>query len=376
MTEAATAPGLRLQALRWGAGDWRSEPADFDLPAGHVLALLGRNGAGKTALLDTLAGLRAPLAGRIFAHGADLTALPPEHRHIGYAMQRDALFPHRTVADNLRFGRGARAALDPLIDAFALRPLLSRKPAQLSGGQRQRVALARALVGPPRLLLLDEPMSAIDPESRPALRETLAALLRDYRLTTVLVSHDPAEALQLADHYARLDDGRLLRIEAAQLRALLPAHDAAPGTADLNRWDMQIVAVEPQACGQRLLLRPVGADGPLLPCPADLPPHDAQPGQAVHLFIDPAQIEVIPSSDIHPPRADEWALPATLCSEQREGPLHRLELRLPWGASVHALLLPPARRRLQARLGQTVWLRVDPRCVRALSAHPGRDRPV
>ncbi len=376
MSEAATHQGLRLQALHWGAGDWRSEPADFDLPAGRVLALLGRNGAGKTALLDTLAGLRAPLAGRISAHGTDLTPLPPEQRHIGYAMQRDALFPHRTVADNLRFGRGTSADLDPLIEAFALRPLLGRKPAQLSGGQRQRVALARALVGPPRLLLLDEPLSAIDPESRPALRQTLAALLREYRLTTVLVSHDPAEALQLADHHARLDDGRLRRIDAAELRALAPPLDTTASAPDVNRWGMQIVAAEPEAGHQRLLLRPVGTDTPLLPWPTDLQPHDAHPGQIVRLFIDPAQIEVIPSFDPPSPHPDEWILPATVLVERREGPLHRLELRLAWGASVQALLLPPAWRRLGAQPGQTVWLHVDPRCAFILSPHAATDRPV
>ena len=195
----------------------------LDAPDGGVVAVLGPNGAGKTTVLHALAGLVRLAAGHVRVDGAPWAGpglhLDPSTRAVGMLAADHLLFPHLTALGNVAFGprsRGAGRAVAAEraraeLDALGVLDLADRRPGRLSHGQAQRVALARALATDPRLLLLDEPLSALDPALRPQVRATLAARLRRYAGTTVLVTHDPLDALTLADHLVFVEDGRVVQ---------------------------------------------------------------------------------------------------------------------------------------------------------------------
>jgi ABC-type Fe3+/spermidine/putrescine transport system ATPase subunit len=194
------------------------------IEGGQVLALLGPSGSGKTTLLAGIAGLR-PLTGQLLLDGAPSLALPPRARKAGMVFQDLALWPHLTVAGHLQFVlKGSQvpaaehaARTRQTLEQLELLPLSSRRPDQLSGGERQRLALARALVAGPRILLLDEPLGALDRRLRDHMLELLRELQQRLRPTTVLVTHDYDEALALADQVAVLHAGRLLQTGAPDL---------------------------------------------------------------------------------------------------------------------------------------------------------------
>ncbi|TPW20950.1 MAG: molybdate transport system ATP-binding protein [Elusimicrobia bacterium] len=194
--------------------------AEFEVRPGEAVALFGRSGAGKTTLLRMLAGLLAPEEGRVEAWGevwTDAAAgvhVPPGARGLGFMFQDYALFPNMTVAENLRFALKpgqAPGIVGELLDMVELAGLSDRRPAQLSGGQQQRAALARALVQRPRLLLLDEPLSALDWETRGRLQSELREARRRFGTAMVLVTHDPAEMRALADRALLLEGGVISR---------------------------------------------------------------------------------------------------------------------------------------------------------------------
>lgn len=188
-----------------------------------VVALFGPSGTGKTLTLDCLAGLRRPdegriaVAGRLFFDAAGAVDLPPQRRRIGYVFQGYALFPHLTVADNVGFGLRDRPRAErerrvaDVMSRLGLEGLETRYPSELSGGQRQRVALGRALAIEPALLLLDEPLSALDAPTRLALRDELGRTLREWGIPAVVVTHDFSEAYRLADRIVIYDAGRVVQ---------------------------------------------------------------------------------------------------------------------------------------------------------------------
>ncbi|MDY0331619.1 MAG: ABC transporter ATP-binding protein [Thiomonas sp.] len=349
---------LRLNGLQWGIGTWQSAVVDLQLPPGQTLVLLGHNGAGKSALLDTLAGFLPTRAGQIQLGARDLTPLPPEKRRIGYMFQRDALFPHWTIARNLQFGRGARDDLDALLDVLDLRPWLNQYPHQLSGGQRQRVALARALVGAPELLLLDEPFSAIDPEARPGLRRTLAALLRERAVTSVLVTHDPLDARLLGDLVGVLDGGHLLQAGTPQQIFERPADLPTARLAGVdNLWPLRVLA-RTRIGGQDVLTLGFEEQAVLdwrgaLPAVPEL-----QPSAQVTLALRAEALQPCPASTLNPPDDDRLSLAATLIEARCEGPLWRLRCALPCGLEAQAYALPAQWRELALRSGDTLGLRI------------------
>jgi len=197
------------------------KPLTLDVAAGEILALIGPSGSGKTTALRAVAGFVRPAQGRIHIGGTDVTDLPPYERGLAMVVQNYALFPHMRVAENVAFGLKARGAAKALIAesvAEALRivgmPQFARRlPRELSGGQQQRVAIARALAVRPRVLLLDEPLSALDAQIRRSMVEEIARLHADLpELTILYVTHDQSEALTLADRIAILRDGELSAI--------------------------------------------------------------------------------------------------------------------------------------------------------------------
>ncbi|MEO6654383.1 MAG: ABC transporter ATP-binding protein [Ilumatobacteraceae bacterium] len=193
---------------------------DLDIADGEFFALLGPSGCGKTTTLRMIAGLEIPSAGSLRIFGDEVGTLPPNKRPVNTVFQNYALFPHMSVADNIGFGLKMQKVAKPetarrVADAIGLvrlGGLEQRRPSQLSGGQQQRVALARALVNRPKVLLLDEPLAALDLKLRQGMQLELKALQREVGITFVFVTHDQEEALSMADRIGVMGDGRLLQI--------------------------------------------------------------------------------------------------------------------------------------------------------------------
>jgi molybdate transport system ATP-binding protein len=195
----------------------RTFDLELSLEAGReTVALVGPSGAGKTSVLRAVAGLLRPragtvvLGGRVWFDAARRIDVPPEERSVGFVFQDYALFPHLTVAGNVAFG--ARRPIGELLDRFGLADLARARPGELSGGERQRVALARALARDPAVLLLDEPLAALDAQTRASVRAELRGVLRELELPTLLVTHDFEDAAALASRAGVLAEGRLLQI--------------------------------------------------------------------------------------------------------------------------------------------------------------------
>jgi len=201
-------------------GEFHLRGIELDVAPGEYFVVLGPTGAGKTVLLETIAGLHQPREGRILLNGQDVTHIPPERRGIGFVYQDYALFPHLSVAGNIAFGlrlrgvnrRTAEEHVTAISQLLGIDHLLYRRPGTLSGGEQQRVALARALVVEPRLLLLDEPLSALDPETREGLQRELERLHQRLGTTTIHVTHDFEEAVALGDRIAVVNEGRVVQV--------------------------------------------------------------------------------------------------------------------------------------------------------------------
>ena len=203
-------------------------PVSLSLPSGALVALLGPSGSGKTTLLRILGGLEFPTSGRVLFDGADATGLTVQERRAGFVFQSYALFRHMTVFDNIAYGLNARPRasrptkaeiarrVTKLLDLIQLPDIGARYPSQLSGGQRQRVALARALAIEPRMLLLDEPFGALDAKVRRELRQGLRDIHDTTGLTTIFVTHDQEEAMELADLVVVMSMGRIEQIGKPQ----------------------------------------------------------------------------------------------------------------------------------------------------------------
>ena len=253
----------------------------LDIEDGSFFTLLGPSGCGKTTLLRCIAGFNLPDAGRILFDGDDVTSVPAHERNIGMVFQDYALFPDKSVSDNVAYGLRARkrprdevrARVEEALAQVGLQALAERFPAQLSGGQRQRVALARAMVIRPRVLLMDEPLSNLDAKLRLEMRDMILELQRATRITTVFVTHDQEEALALSDQIAVMKGGRVAQqgtprsLYALPQSAyvadfvgsanLLPVTVDAPGRVSLGGQALQVDtgSVAPGATGQ-LVLRP------------------------------------------------------------------------------------------------------------------------
>ncbi|WP_224353278.1 ABC transporter ATP-binding protein [Streptomyces olivaceus] len=241
-TEGAAADGLdaRLVVER---GAFRLDVALTAAP-GDVVALLGPNGAGKTTALRALAGLVPLSDGHLRLDGAELDRTPPEARPVGVVFQDYLLFPHLTALDNVAFGprcqgvskAQARAQAAGWLERLGLAEHAGAKPRRLSGGQAQRVALARALATRPRLLLLDEPLAALDARTRLDVRAQLRHHLADFEAVAVLVTHDPLDAMVLADHLVVVEDGRVVQEGAPSHIARRPRTDYIAHLVGLNLY--------------------------------------------------------------------------------------------------------------------------------------------
>ncbi|OZI38261.1 hypothetical protein CAL29_08030 [Bordetella genomosp. 10] len=215
---------LVLQDIEVRYGDTVAvDRIDLRIAAGEFIALLGPSGCGKTTLLRVIAGFVQPDRGTVLLDGVDISALAPAQRRIGMVFQNYALFPHMTVAENVAYGlrchRAPRALIAPkvseMLDVVRMSGYAQRLPRQLSGGQQQRIALARALAISPRLLLLDEPLGALDKNLREEMQGELLRIQRELGITTVMVTHDQEEAMGMADRIAVLNGGQVVQFGTA-----------------------------------------------------------------------------------------------------------------------------------------------------------------
>jgi len=217
----AATPAVRLSGIRRVYGDVVAiEKLDLDIAEGEFFTLLGPSGSGKTTTLRVIAGFEQPDEGHVELEGVDVTRVPPSERDVNTVFQDYALFPHMSVQENVEYGlrvkgvsrRDRRIKAQEVLDRVRLPQVGARKPVQLSGGQRQRVALARAIVNSPSVLLLDEPLGALDLKLRQEMQVFLKALQRDLGITFVYVTHDQEEALTMSDRLAVFNEGRIEQI--------------------------------------------------------------------------------------------------------------------------------------------------------------------
>ena len=221
MTLTNTTVAVRFQNVSRHFGNVRAvDNVDLDIARGEFFAMLGPSGSGKTTCLRLIAGFEQPTAGHIEIFGDTAEGVPPYKRHVNTVFQDYALFPHMTILDNVAYGLMVKGVdrltrhkkADEALKLVALEGYGSRRPGQLSGGQRQRVALARALVNEPRVLLLDEPLGALDLKLREQMQVELKSLQRQLGITFVFVTHDQGEALSMADRVAVFNDGKIVQV--------------------------------------------------------------------------------------------------------------------------------------------------------------------
>jgi len=215
--------GITVRYVTKRFGDYTAlDDISLSVPSGSLMALLGPSGSGKSTLLRVIAGLERPDSGDVLISGEDATELDPRKRGVGFVFQHYAAFKHMTVWDNVAFGlkirrrpkAEIRKRVAELLELVQLDPFAQRYPSQLSGGQRQRMALARALAVEPRVLLLDEPFGALDARVRAELRTWLRRLHEEVQVTTVFVTHDQHEAMDVAGHVAVMNHGRIEQVGA------------------------------------------------------------------------------------------------------------------------------------------------------------------
>ena len=317
-------------------------PTDLRIEAGEVLALLGPSGCGKTTLLRLIAGLEMPDAGsRLLFGETEVTGLPIEKRGVGMVFQHYALFPQMSVAANIGYGlriRGVseaeqRRVVGELVDLVRLNGLEKKRPAELSGGQRQRVALARAVAVRPRVLLLDEPLTALDAKLKESLRDELAELLRRLHITAIHVTHDQQEALAIADRLAVMQAGRIVQVGDGETLYRQPGH---PFVATFLGRVNQLQRSEEDRRQHVLRL-----GGLTLPCPP------VWGGQST-LLLRPEDIELLPPQ---PGLGQAQVLRRSFLGE-------RVQLTL--SLTDQAKLNVDVPRDHPARAGDTVGLRVQP----------------
>ena len=330
------APFVRIEGItkRFGATT-AVDKIDLDIHRSELFCLLGGSGSGKSTLLRMLAGFEQPSEGRILIDGQDMTGVPPYERPVNMMFQSYALFPHMSVADNVAYGlrragvarAETRQRVADMLDMVKMGAFAQRKPHQLSGGQRQRVALARALVKQPKLLLLDEPLGALDKKLREETQFELMKIQSQLGTTFIVVTHDQDEAMTLASRMGVMSDGRLVQVGGPRDLYEFPANRfVAQFIGAVNLFDGVVIEDEPgharMRCDEAGCVIHVshGVTGTL--------------GQTVYLAIRPEKINLGHAK----PDAEENVAPGTVDEVAYLGNLSVYQVRLDTGRLVHVTL--------------------------------------
>jgi len=335
------------------------ERVSLNIPSGELVSFLGPSGCGKTTLLRAIAGLDPPTVGRIIQAGRDITALPPAERDFGIVFQSYALFPNLTIAENVGYGlRGAawpkarrQQRVAELLQLVGLSDQIAKYPAQLSGGQQQRVALARALAAEPGLLLLDEPLSALDAIVRLHLRQEIRSLQQRLGVTTILVTHDQEEALSVSDRIVVMSQGRIEQVGTPEE---VYAQPASPFVAGFVGRSAHFTAKVHTPVGHIAFKD--------LVIPADAARHLLY-GEEVEVFIRPEDVELHPIG-----QHVAGAFPAKVTSIEFLGPICRIALEA-HGLRFEADLPPVRLAELKAIPGTQLLARFRPDRLLIFRAH-------
>jgi iron(III) transport system ATP-binding protein len=330
------------------------ENIQLDIEEGEFIFLLGPSGCGKTTLLRIIAGLETPSTGTIRQGGQDVTQFPPSGRNIGIVFQSYALFPNLTVSQNIAYGLENRRAsrsfiterVNEMLALVSLEEFSGRYPAQLSGGQQQRVALARALAISPRLLLLDEPLSALDARVRANLRIEIARLQRHLGVTTIMVSHDQEEALTMADRVVVMEKGKMVQLGEPEQIYHQPATPFVADFVGLMNFIPGVVA------GQNAQ---VHVNGQALSLEQKI---QHAPGDNVTLAIRPESVEIV----------QDWQAANVLRARVHEveftGPFYRLHLQLNQESKLIAYMPPENARGKKIQEGMELPVHLPPNRLR------------
>jgi spermidine/putrescine transport system ATP-binding protein len=364
MSGTAAPPAVRLEAVSKRFGDHTAvETLSLAIAAGEFFSLLGPSGCGKTTTLRIVAGFEAPSAGRVFLHGVDITERPAHLRQIGMVFQHYALFPHLSVFENVAFPlrlrrtkeEEIRQRVSRALETVRLPGLAARMPAQLSGGQQQRVALARALVFQPGVVLLDEPLGALDLKLRKAMQLELKTLQRETGLTFVYVTHDQEEALTMSDRIAVMDRGQVLQVDDPRAIYQRPA----------SRFVADFIGVSNFLPGR---VKEVGAAAATIELDGGALVRaerraDIAPGQAVTAAVRPERIRLDPwSADVAGGSGEGWnVLPGVVRELVYTGSDTQYLVELGGGGAITVMVrVPndaPEERRPRVQRGDRVSLR-------------------
>jgi len=339
-TPSATASSVHLRGIHKRFGDTVAvHPLDLEVQAGEFLTLLGPSGCGKTTTLRMIAGFVSPSGGQLLIDGEDVTALAPQKRRMGMVFQDYSLFPHLTIADNIAFGliehgvgkanRDARVA--ELLELIRLPDIGKRYPSEISGGQQQRVALARAVAFPPRVLLMDEPLGALDAKLREAMQQEIRAIQKALSITTIFVTHDQSEAMCMSDRIAVMNGGRIEQIDAPRTVYERPrTRFVADFVGKINFLDAAIASPDGKAHVGEL---PIDLGHVLA---------QARAGARVTIALRPEHIGLRPGSLHDQPALDPGcvAWPATVQNVMFLGNLMHVTATLPGGQTIIAETAP------------------------------------
>ena len=331
------------------------DDVSVDIREGEFFALLGPSGCGKTTLLRMIAGFELPTTGRLLIDGNDMADVPPNRRPVNMVFQSYAVFPHMTVARNVAYGlkvsgvpkAETASRVEEALALVQLTGLESRMPAQLSGGQRQRVALARALVKKPRVLLLDEPLSALDAKLREAMRLELVRLQHSVGITFIIVTHDQSEALSMADRVAVMDKGRVLQVASpSELYEYPNCRFVADFIGQMNLFQADVV----EHGDGKLIVDVSGLEKSPLRVELEA---DSAPSGEVGVAIRPEKVSLDPSE----PAQGRVRFAGVVTEVAYYGNESRVFLQTPAGTRISASVQNRKRDLAQpARVGDTLWV--------------------
>jgi spermidine/putrescine transport system ATP-binding protein len=352
---------LRNVTKRFGAYEALKE-ASFEIRAGEFMTFLGPSGCGKTTCLRLISGFDTPTSGQIFLDGKDLTFEPPYRRDVNQVFQNYALFPHLTIYENIAFGlrmkkippAQIRERVDRVVKMTSLEDFTTRKPAQLSGGQRQRVALARAIVCEPKVLLLDEPLSALDAKLRTQMRVELKQLQKKLGITFIFVTHDQEEALTMSDRVAVLNAGRVEQIGTVNEIYYKPAtRFVASFIGESNIVEAEILRSE----GEFLHCRLEG--GLELDVRTPNPPAHSQ----ILLSLRPEKIRLTRENP-----GGRNSFPGTIEMEIFKGAVDDLTISVQGGLQLGAVLTNDGQAESDLHEGERVFARIQPEDIHIVAA--------